>query len=90
MALPIKIVNRSNSKEDGSGTLRNGDRSNENGEGKWKYPHLVARLQQHFKHSTFRSDLQRKAIEAAVQGKTRLLTTRSDVHACQLNCENVL
>lgn len=60
MSLPIKIVSRSKSTEEGAATSKDG--------GKWKYPHLVSKLSEHFKHSSFRSDLQRKAVEAAVQG----------------------
>ncbi|CAL8102843.1 unnamed protein product [Orchesella dallaii] len=56
--LPIKIRR----------TSKDGDGKSAAEDGKWKYPHLLAKLKQHFKHTDFRSDLQRKAIEAAVQG----------------------
>ncbi|ODN03573.1 ATP-dependent DNA helicase Q5 [Orchesella cincta] len=57
--LPIKFVRRTSKDGDGKPVAE---------DGKWKYPHLLPKLKQHFKHDDFRSELQRKAIEAAVQG----------------------
>lgn len=34
-----------------------------------KYPHLLPKLKEFFKHDNYRSDLQREAIEAVVQCK---------------------
>lgn len=59
MSQPLKIVRKG--KNDSSASCSD--------QGKWKYPHLVGKLKQYFKHDEFKSELQREAVEAAVQGK---------------------
>ncbi|XP_035710211.1 ATP-dependent DNA helicase Q5 isoform X2 [Folsomia candida] len=64
MPLVVRVVNKkSKARDDGDD---NTDSTSSGGQEPWKFPQLVTKLKNHFKHVQFRSDLQRRAVEAVL------------------------
>jgi hypothetical protein len=73
MPLPTKMVRVGGGEEknrSGSGSRSNpASASSRTSPVSWKFPHLLPKLKERFKHDDFRSNLQRSAVEAVIESK---------------------
>jgi hypothetical protein len=73
LPIPMKVVKRgrqgSKTEEKNDVAKTKADKKDSTSvESSSNYPHLLVKLKEHFKHTDFRSSLQRRAVETVLQG----------------------